>query len=173
MRRKLHGKAMFRAWQLLNVQGNHGYIWLRDTWRERLELAGIDPESMLVIDQRRWARAWKMLVDTWRFRKADAIGGNTLDEDAPWPPEPVIRGPRKCPRTPKTEPKPEREPARKFDPTARFRRTIWSPSQEQMLEGASAADCREYEEPSHCSMPIPDEQDGYGTVIQIHNPSSW
>jgi hypothetical protein len=128
---------MFRAWQLLNIQRNRGYIWLRDTWRYRLELAGIDPESMEVAEPRRWARAWKTLVDTWRFRKADAQCGNTLDLDAPWPPEPVIRWPRKVPRRPKKEPKhtiQERESfARKFDLTSRFRRKIGLQTTNQWL----------------------------------------
>jgi hypothetical protein len=52
MWRKLHGNAMFRAWQLLNIQRCHGFIWLRETWRERLKLGGVDPESMQIIEQR-------------------------------------------------------------------------------------------------------------------------
>ena len=140
MRRLLHGNAMFRAWQLLNIQRYHGYAWLRDTWRDRLELAGIDPDSMQVVEPRRWARAWKLLVDTWRFRKAEAQYGNTLNLDAPWPCEPVIRGLRKCPRAPKQEPKHGPQPAQKFDPIARFRRKIWTPQQEQTPESVAWED---------------------------------
>jgi hypothetical protein len=91
-RRAVFNSATFRALQLLNVQRRKGQWYLRWTWRSRLELAGIDPETMEVVEPRRWARAWLMLSTTWRFRKADAIRGNALDSDAPWPPEPIIRG---------------------------------------------------------------------------------
>jgi hypothetical protein len=166
MRRKLHGNAVFRAIQLLNIQRNRGYIWLRDSWRDRLELAGIDPDSMQVVEPRRWARAWQLLSTTWRFRKADAQYGNTLNLDAPWPPEPVIRGLRKAPRQPRKEPKriiQEPAPARKFDPISRFRRKIWTPEDERMAEPGARDDSLEYDQPSQCSMPIPDEQDRYGS----------
>src|SRR3974390_34489 len=102
--------------------------------------AGIDCESMQVVEPRRWARAWKLLVDTWRFRKAEAQYGNTLNLDAPWPCEPVIRGLRKCPRIPKQEPKHGPQPAQKFDPIARFRRKIWTPQKEQTPESVAWED---------------------------------
>ena len=162
MRRLLHHSAIFRSWQLLNIQRYHGYAWLRDTWRNRLELAGIDPESMQIVEPRRWARAWQRLSTTWRFRKADAIQGNTLDWDAPWPPEPVIRGLRKCPRAPKKELKPPPEAAKKFDLTTRFRRKIvWSPDEEQKAEPETIASL-EYNQPGQLSMPIPGDDDEYG-----------
>jgi hypothetical protein len=175
MRRKLHGNAVHRAIQLLNIQRYHEYIWLRETWPERLELAGIDPDTMQVVDSRRWARAWQLLVDTWRFRKADAIYGNTLDLDAPWPCEPVIRGPRKTPRRPKKElstiPFGNGSLARegKFDPTRPFRKKIWSPDEESQPTAGDWGDGLQ----EHCGMPIPDAQEGYGTAISIHNPPSW
>jgi hypothetical protein len=90
----------------------------------------------------RWARAWQLLSTTWRFPKAEAARGNALDLDAPWPPEPVIRGLWKAPRGPEKEPKDitqEQEPAQKFDPISRFRRKIWTPNQEQMAEPGTAA----------------------------------
>jgi hypothetical protein len=172
MRRKLHGNATFRAWQLLNIQRNRGYIWLRDTWRWRLELAGIDPDSMQVVEPRRWARAWKLLVDTWRFRKADAIAGNTLDLDAPWPCEPVIRGLRKAPRRPKKELEHTVEKLERAKPDllSKFRKRIIAESYD---ESGPLPERIEYGEQEHCGMPIPDEQDCYGTPIQMHNPSSW
>jgi hypothetical protein len=109
-------------------------------------------------------------VDTWRFRKGDAIRGNTLNFDAPWPPEPVICGLREAPRGPKKgleyttqEPQPK-----KPDLLSRFRKKIIPVGCDK-----SPIERIESDEGSQCSMPIPDAQDGYGAVIQIHNPTSW
>jgi hypothetical protein len=169
MRRKLHGNAVFRAFQLLNVQRKGAYIWLRDSWVERLLLAGVCPDSVQVVEPRRCARAWKLLVDTWRFRKSDAVCGNTLDLDAPWPPEPIIRGPRKMPWEPKKEPRHKGpDPRKAFDPTARFRRKIWTPNDERTALADSVPDSWE-----EAGLVIPDEQASYGTVIPIHNVPSW
>ncbi|MBV9999947.1 MAG: hypothetical protein JO015_12650 [Verrucomicrobia bacterium] len=56
--RPLTSMAMNQAKVLLNVRGRAGAWTLNPKWRERLELAGVDPDGLRVIDERRWAWAW-------------------------------------------------------------------------------------------------------------------
>ena len=37
-------------------------------WRERLKLAGLDPDSLEVVDEGRWDLCWEQLCETWTFR---------------------------------------------------------------------------------------------------------
>ena len=37
-------------------------------WKDRLKLAGLDPESLEVVDEERWDLCWEQLVETWTFR---------------------------------------------------------------------------------------------------------
>src|SRR2546430_14891930 len=74
-RRALYPNAMKRAELLLNVCGcNLGGLrhwYLDNRWRARLELAGIDPETLEVADQRRWWFAWDQLKTENTFRQGD------------------------------------------------------------------------------------------------------
>ena len=98
MRCQVHNEATYRALQLLNVQRRLEGWFLRTNWRKRLVLAGVDPETMEVVDKRRWARAWQWLSSPKRcFKEADALRGIALDLDAPWPCEPIAKGPKNRP----------------------------------------------------------------------------
>jgi len=74
-RRALYPTAIKRAKLLLNVRScirNGRQFWYVDhRWRARLELAGIDPNDLKVVDQFRWAHAWDQLTNGNTFRKAD------------------------------------------------------------------------------------------------------
>ena len=93
-RTPLHNRAMYRALQVLNVKRRRSGWSQSPKWRYRLELAGIDPVTREVVDRRRWARCWAMVSKTWKFYQSEAIRGNALDSDAPWPPEGIVHGPR-------------------------------------------------------------------------------
>jgi hypothetical protein len=74
-RRAVYPTALKRAKLLLNVRScirNGRQYWYVDPrWRDRLELAGIDPDDLKVVDQFRWAHAWDQLTNGSTFRKAD------------------------------------------------------------------------------------------------------
>jgi hypothetical protein len=95
-RRALYAAVMKHAQLLLGVCGcNLGgrHLWYLDKdnrWRERLALAGIDPDNLEVVDQFRWAHAWDQLKNENTFRKGDQQQRINLGLDPP-PLEPIVK----------------------------------------------------------------------------------
>jgi hypothetical protein len=93
-RRPLYPLAIKRAARLLHVRGTElgdmGYWYLGKRWPQRLELAGIDPQTLEVVDQRRWAHAWEQLSTENTFRQGDQRRKINSDREPP-PLEPVER----------------------------------------------------------------------------------
>jgi hypothetical protein len=93
-RRPLYPLAIKRAQSLLHVCGTelagNRYWYLDKRWRERLELAGIDQETLEVTDQRRWWFAWEQLRTENTFRQGDQRRKINSDREPP-PLEPVER----------------------------------------------------------------------------------
>lgn len=71
--RAVYSRAIKRACRLLKIMiqwhdGRPSWV-LSKEWRDRLRLAGLDPDNpMRVVCQRRWDNAWEQLITTGTFR---------------------------------------------------------------------------------------------------------
>jgi hypothetical protein len=71
-----------RAKLLLHVIRRKGHAFLSPKWRARLELAGVSPDTLEIVDARRWAWAWTQLK-VYRFRSAIQLQNLALGDA--WP----------------------------------------------------------------------------------------
>jgi hypothetical protein len=88
-RRPLYPLAIERAQRLLHVclsgPQHEGlrYWYLDKKWSERLKSAGIDSDSLEVIDERRWRHAWDQLKTENTFRISDQQRKISLGTEPP------------------------------------------------------------------------------------------
>ena len=85
-RRAMYGRAWDRAARMLGVRKGRDsdglwYWQIHSCWRARLKDYGIDPVSIRVIDERRWAICWELLVKgqlrVGEFKRLVAMGYET------------------------------------------------------------------------------------------------
>ena len=78
--------AMRRAIQLLAIRrGNKGCIRLPPNWKGRVAEAGINWETMCVVEEAKWARAWRQFCEYDSYRIDRQRVWNATNEPAPWP----------------------------------------------------------------------------------------
>ena len=90
--RPVYGKAIKRACRVLKIMAlpnGRTPLWkLPGEWRERLKLAGLDPDNPIrVVCHRRWDNAWRQLVETETFKddvaRADIATGKRSPKAEP------------------------------------------------------------------------------------------
>jgi hypothetical protein len=91
----IHYKAIKRASRLLKLMtktDEHGNLsWVRSSeWRSRLVLAGLDPDTLEIVDQERWDLAWEQMSRTRTFRDDIQRKNLALGKKAPKA-EPFLR----------------------------------------------------------------------------------
>jgi hypothetical protein len=90
-RRPPYSLSIERAYQLLNVvsryrDGKKKWTLVgppKSKWEQRLELAGVDPVSLEVVDQKRWNLAWLQLSTTNKFLAPQQRTNIALKIEAP------------------------------------------------------------------------------------------
>jgi hypothetical protein len=89
--RPLYPKVVKRAARLLGVctdwevpknVPNKWRLPKEEQWRSRLVLAGLDPDSLEIVDQKRWNLAWEQLKEN-RFSVTEQQKDIALDRKAP------------------------------------------------------------------------------------------
>jgi hypothetical protein len=67
-------------------------LWmLTSDWRARLRWAGLDPDTRELVDARRWALAWRQLINNGRFDVETQKRAIERGDSAPEPADYVLR----------------------------------------------------------------------------------